>query len=142
MFVSGKEKKICVDGSRFDRSLSTLFCVASGLAGWTDVLQDLGQGGSIGADFFFIATFMVIMNWTLLQVYDAHAYSQAGQMDIKLGSVYGGLAIIKEGKLNVPFNELNCRAQRQNRKGNITFVDAVCVNENAEKQPGCNPSST
>ena len=58
----------CLFLSRFDRSLTTLFCIASGLAGWTDVLPDMANGGPIGADFFFVAIFYVVMCWTLLQV--------------------------------------------------------------------------
>jgi hypothetical protein len=53
---------------RFDRSLATLFCMAGGLVGWTEVLPDLADSGSVNADFYFLASFIVIVSWTLLQV--------------------------------------------------------------------------
>ncbi len=53
---------------RFDMALATLFCIAGGLVGWTDVLPDLADNGEVGGDFFFLASFIVIVSWTLLQV--------------------------------------------------------------------------
>jgi hypothetical protein len=53
---------------RFDRALATLFCVAGGLVGWTEVLPDLSDHGFVGTDFYFLASFIVVVSWTLLQV--------------------------------------------------------------------------
>jgi hypothetical protein len=42
--------------------------MAGGLVGWTEVLPDLANSGTVDADFFFLASFIVIVSWTLLQV--------------------------------------------------------------------------
>jgi hypothetical protein len=49
-------------------SLATLFCLAGGMVGWTEVLPDLAFDGEVNADFYFLAGFIVVVSWTLLQV--------------------------------------------------------------------------
>ena len=53
---------------RFDRALATLFCIAGGLVGWTEVLPALASKGWVSGDFFFLASFILVVCWTLLQV--------------------------------------------------------------------------
>ncbi len=36
--------------------------------GWTEVLPDLADKGWVSGDFFFLASFIVVVSWTLLQV--------------------------------------------------------------------------
>ena len=53
---------------RFDQALISMFCVAAGM-GWTSSIPGINPDGSVNfGSVFFIASFVVVVNWTLLQI--------------------------------------------------------------------------
>ena len=68
-------------------ALATLFCLAGGLVPWSDVMPELYAAGEIQSDFYFLASFIVVMCWTLLQVVPLRWASSAGSLSVRARSV-------------------------------------------------------